>query len=79
MQSETILEGLREMLASIRPSLDTASLGLESRLTEDIGLDSITILMLSFAIESRYNIHFDTMPQFVTVGDVVAYIQQKLS
>lgn len=49
-------------------------LSLESRL-EDIGIDSLTFLELSFTLEKELNISFpDTTPAIRTLGDIVMLV-----
>ena len=53
MTLECILDELKIILKQINPNLDVDSVTLDTRLVEDLGLDSITILLLSFAIEKN--------------------------
>lgn len=49
-------------------------LSLESCL-DDIGIDSLTFLELSFALENELNISFpDTTPAIRTIGDIVTLV-----
>lgn len=64
-----------ETLQLIKPSLDLSTVDEESRLISDIGLDSLTILLLSLAIEKKFNIRFEGALTFNTVGEVINYIQ----
>lgn len=74
MTQEYILNELKTMLSQIKSDIDTESLTLESRLIEDMGLDSLTILLLSFAIEKRFKIRISAAPNFTTIQEVVDYI-----
>lgn len=50
----------------------------ESRLIEDLMLDSLDILDLVFKLEEDFNIEIpETELRFVTVQDVIAYVQEK--
>ena len=53
MTLECILDELKIIFKQINPNLDVDSVTLDTRLVEDLGLDSITILLLSFAIEKK--------------------------
>lgn len=75
MQRETIFEGLKEILTQIKPSSDFSKIGEDSQLVRDVGLDSLTILLLSLAIENKYNFKFEGNPRFTTVGEVMNYIE----
>lgn len=50
---------------------------MDSTLVFDLGIDSLSILLLSIAIETKYGFKFDQVPPFNTVGDVVEYIAGK--
>lgn len=75
MDRKEIFENLKETLQLIKPSLDLSTVDEESRLISDIGLDSLTILLLSLAIEKKFNIRFEGALTFNTVGEVINYIQ----
>lgn len=75
MQRETIFEGLKEILTQIKPSSDFSKIEENSQLVRDVGLDSLTILLLSLAIENKYNFKFEGNPKFTTVGEVMNYIE----
>lgn len=74
MQKETIFAGLKEILSLIKPSMDLSSVNEESQLVRDVGLDSLTILLLSLAIENKFKFKFEGTPKFNTVGEVIDYI-----
>lgn len=71
-----IFEGLKEIVHKIIPDLDLSKITPESKLTADMGLDSLAMLMLAFEIEDRFSVEIRTGVKFVTVGDVVAYIEK---
>ena len=75
MQRETILEGLKEILKQIKPSTNLDSVGDDAQLVRDLGLDSLTILLLSLAIETKFQFKFEGTPKFNTVGEVLDYIE----
>ena len=74
MQRETILSGLKEILAQIKPSMDLSTVAEDSQLVRDLGLDSLTILLLSLAIENKFGFKFEGNPKFTTVREVLDYI-----
>ena len=49
----------------------------DSQLTSDLGLDSLTTLLLSLAIENKFNFKFEGMVKFNTVGEVIDHIIEK--
>ena len=74
MDRQSILGDLKEILQLIKPSLDLSTVNEDTQLISDIGLDSLTILLLSLAIENKYKIKFEGALKFDTVGNVIDYI-----
>lgn len=52
----------------------------ESRLQEDVGLASVSLLYLMIAIEESFGIEFDNLgvSDLPTIKDVIDYIEKKL-
>ena len=73
MTQEYILDELKAIFKQITPKVDTDTITLDTRLVEDLGLDSLTILLMSFAIEKRFEFKFESVQRFATVGEVVGY------
>lgn len=67
---------LNEVLNGSRPALSADDLNEEAKLREDLGLNSITMLMLVMNIEEEFDIEFPTDRQYTTVGDVIAAIEE---
>lgn len=79
MQREEILETMKEILKQIKPSADFSNINDDLQLVRDLGLDSLTILLLSLAIENKFGFRFEGNPKFNTVGEVMDYIMQATS
>lgn len=77
MEREKIFDELKEILKLIKPSIDMSNVNDESQLVRDVGLDSLTILLLSLAVENKFGFKFDGNPKFTTVGEVIDYISSK--
>ena len=77
MTQEYILNELKTIFKQITPKIDTDKVTPGTRLVEDLGLDSLTILLMSFAIEKRFEFKFDIAQKFATVGEVIGYITLK--
>jgi acyl carrier protein len=70
---ERIITGLAKILKK-QPS----QVQKESRLIEDLMLDSLDTLDLIFRLEEEFNIEMpESELHFVTVQDVITYVQQK--
>lgn len=76
MDRQNVFEGLKESLQLVKPSLDLSKVSEDTRLIGDIGLDSLTIMLLSLAIENKFNMKFEGALTFNTVGDVIDYVMK---
>ena len=76
MTRENIFEELKVIVKMIKPNLDADTLTLQTRLIEDLGLDSLTILLLSFAIEKKFEFKFEGTPKFASIDEVIDYIEK---
>ena len=80
MTRENVFEGLKEILSGVKPKLDQSKISYESKLVNDLGIDSLSMLLLSLAAENKFNMQFDPQaPAFVTVGDVCDFILKAIS
>lgn len=71
MTKEEVFEGLKEILSAIRPATDLSKAGFETELLRELGVDSLTMLVLSLAVEEKFGMHFpDGAPAPTTVGEV---------
>ena len=63
-------------------SLDLSTVNDDTQLVSDLGLDSLTILLLGLAIENKFGSQVNIMKgalEFQTVGDVIDFIMQAKS
>lgn len=82
MNRQEILGYLKEMLQLIKPSLELSTVNDDTQLVSDLGLDSLTILLLGLAIENKFGSQVNIMKgalEFQTVGDVIDFIMQAKS
>ncbi len=61
-------------LMEILPGIDPKSVTMESRLQADLGLDSISGMLLLMEIEDLFHIHLEEKVRFETVGDICRYL-----
>ncbi len=75
MTREEVFEGLKEIFTGVKPNLDLSKVTLDSQLVSELGIDSLSMLLLSLAAENKFQMQFasDTAP-FETVGQVCDYI-----
>ena len=74
MEREKIFDELKEILKLIKPSADFSKINEDSQLVRDVGWDSLTISLLSLAIENKFGFKFEGNPKFNTVGEVIEFI-----
>ena len=71
MTREEVFNGLKEIIGVIRPHTDLSNVGFQTELVRELGIDSLTMLLLSLAAEEKFGMHFpDGAPAPVTVGEV---------
>ena len=73
-----MLEQLKEILGNVLPDADLDTITEETRLVEDLGCDSLAIMMLSMEIEDTFNFKFSEFVLFETVGDVCGYLESRI-
>lgn len=73
-----ILDNLKEILKRIDPETNTDNIDENTSLTLDLGLDSLSMLLLAYEIEEEYGFFFEQTENFKTVGDVCEYIAQRV-
>ena len=80
LSREEIFSGLKEILISMDPSKEEAmsKVNESTKLVEDLGLMSVSLLYMVISIEERFNIDLGNVGvnDFQTVGDVITYIQK---
>ena len=74
-----IFDKLLEIFANVIPEVDTKDIKPESSLTDELGLNSLTMMLLAVSIEDEYGIQFENADKLETVQDVCDYIEQKTS
>ena len=70
-----MLEKLKELMKNVIPDADFSKVTLDTKLIDDLHFDSLGIMMFAMAIEDEFGISFDEPMNFVTVGDVVKYVE----
>lgn len=73
-----MLEQLKSILAKVLPDMDMSGVTEETRLVDDLGFDSLALMMLSMEIEDAFNFKFLEFVKFETVGDVCRYLEAKI-
>jgi acyl carrier protein len=80
MTKQEVFDGLKEVLAVLRPHTDLADVDFNTELVSGLGIDSLTMMLLSLAVEEKFKMRFpDGEPMPVTVGDVCENVLKALA
>jgi acyl carrier protein len=74
-----MLTRLKEILGKVNAEIDMDSVTAETRLVDDLGLDSLAIMLFAMEIEAAFGFRFTEPVRFVTVGDVCEFLENKLA
>ncbi|MBO6169896.1 MAG: hypothetical protein J6O51_07995 [Bacteroidales bacterium] len=71
MTREDIFEGLKEVIGGMRPETDLSQVTYNTELVRELGIDSLFMILLSLAVEEKFQIRFpDNQAAPTTVGEV---------
>ena len=70
-----MLEKLKQLMKNVNPDVNLDNVTLETKLIEDLRFDSLGMMMFAIAIEDEFGITFDEPKNFVTVKDVVDFLE----
>lgn len=73
-----MLEKLKEILARVLPDVDMAEVNADTRLKEDLGFDSLAMMMMAMELEEAFGFRFAEFVKFETVGDVCGYLENRI-
>ena len=73
-----MLTKLKSVLARVTPDIDMNTVTEATTLIDDLGFDSLAIMMMSMEIEDAFGFKFTEFVRFETVGDVCKYLEEKL-
>ena len=71
-----MLDRLVKVIQENLPGVDLSNVTPETNLKENLGMDSITMLMLSMSIEEEFGVVFDEPVNFITIQDVLDYLEK---
>lgn len=73
-----MLEKLKTILGKVLPDMDVGEVTHDTRLVEDLGFDSLAMMMMSMEIEDSFGFKFTELVRFETVGDVIRYLECRI-
>ena len=78
MSREEILAKLKEVITLAKPKLDLSTVSEQSFLVTELGIDSLSMLLLGLGVEQKFDIRLDNDLRLQTVSDVIDAIEAKL-
>ena len=73
-----MFEKLKTILGRVLPDVDMSTVTEQTKLIDDLGFDSLALMMMSMEIEDAFNFKFSEFVKFETVGDVCHYLEGKI-
>ena len=73
-----MLDRLKEILGKVLPDVDMDAVTPDKRLIEDLGFDSLALMMMSMEIEDAFGFRFRELVRFETVNDVCTYLENRV-
>ena len=73
-----MLNRLKEILGKVLPDVDMSTVTLDTKLIDDLGFDSLAMMMMAMELEDAFNFRFTELVKFETVGDVCGYLECRI-
>ena len=71
-----MIERLLKLIKENMPDCDVSNVKEDTKLMDDLGLDSVGMMMLSMSIEDEFGVVFDEPVYFVTLKDVLDWLDK---
>lgn len=72
-----VYEKLMTILARVKPNVDITGITMDSRLVADLGIDSLSMMLLAISVEDEFGIEFAEETNFTTVKEICDFVAQK--
>ena len=80
MTRQDVFDGLKEIIAVLRPATDLTDVDFETELVRGLGIDSLSMIMLALATEEKFQTRFpDGEAAPTTVGEVCDAVLKALA
>ena len=80
MTREDVFDGLKEIIAVLRPATDLTDVDFDTELVRGLGIDSLSMIMLSLATEEKFQMRVpDGEAAPTTVGEVCDAVLKALA
>lgn len=71
-----IFDKLIAILQRVKPNVDVSTVTMDSRLITDLGIDSLSMMLLAISVEDEFNIEFGDDTNFNTVQELCDFIEK---
>ncbi len=72
-----VFDKLIAILQRVKPNVDSSSVTMDSRLITDLGIDSLSMMLLAISVEDEFGIEFGDDVNFTTVKEICDYVEAK--
>lgn len=72
-----VFDKLVEILLRVKPNIDKNLVTMDADLVMDLGIDSLSMMLLAISVEDEFNIRFDDNPNFKTVKEICDYVEAR--
>lgn len=72
-----MLNKLKEVLGKVLPDVDMSTITEETKLAEELGFDSLAMMMMAMELEDAFGFKFTEFVKFESVGDVCRYLENR--
>ena len=73
-----MLDKLKNILGRVLPDIEVDGVTPDTRLVDDLGFDSLAMMMMAMEIEDSFGFKFTELVKFATVGDVIGYLESRI-
>ena len=73
-----MLDKLKEILGKVLPDVDMSAVTEQTKLIDELGFDSLAMMMMAMELEDSFNFKFTEFVKFETVGDVCGYLECRI-
>ncbi|MBO5946476.1 MAG: acyl carrier protein [Clostridia bacterium] len=71
-------EKLKSVVERAVPGVDVSKITRETKLVDDLGFDSLALMMLAMGIEDSFGYRFNEFVRFDTFGEVCDYLAERV-
>ena len=71
-------EKLKSVIERAVPGVDVSKINRDTKLVEDLGFDSLALMMMAMGIEDMFGYRFNEFVRFDTFGEVCDYLAARV-